>query len=54
VVTEAAGLAAAAAEPFEDLHASVAYRRHLVRLLSEQVIRQAWQDVEARAGEGGP
>lgn len=54
LVAEAARLAAAAAEPFEDLHASVAYRRHLVSLLSEQVIRQAWQDADARAGEGGP
>lgn len=53
-VTEAARLAAAAAEPFEDLHASVAYRRHLVGLLSEQVIHQAWLDADARAGEGGP
>ena len=49
-VREAAGLAAAAAEPFEDLHASVAYRRHLVGVLSEQVIRQAW----TAAGESGP
>ena len=54
LVAEAAQLAAAAAEPFEDLHASVAYRRHLVSLLSEQVIRQAWQGADARAGEGGP
>ncbi|MCE2525509.1 MAG: hypothetical protein J4F99_06035, partial [Acidimicrobiia bacterium] len=53
-VTEAGRLAAAAAEPFEDLHASVAYRRHLVSLLSEQAIRQAWLDAHARAGEGGP
>ena len=50
-VTEAGRLAAAAAEPFEDLHASVAYRRHLVGLLSEQVIRQAWHDAGDRAGE---
>ncbi len=42
-VAEAARLAAAAAEPFDDLHASVAYRRHLVGVLSEQVIRQAWE-----------
>ncbi len=41
--------AAFAAEPLEDLHASVAYRRHLVRVLSEQVIRQAWDN----AGEPG-
>ncbi len=53
-VSEAGRLAAAAAEPFEDLHASVAYRRHLVSLLSEQAIRQAWLDAHARAGEGGP
>ena len=41
-VAEVARLAAAAAEPFDDLHASVAYRRHLVGVLSEQVIRRAW------------
>ena len=48
-VAEAGRLAAAAAEPFDDLHASAAYRRHLVARLSEQVIRQAW----VSAGEGG-
>ena len=53
LVAEAARLAAAAAEPFEDLHASVAYRRRLVSLLSEQVIRWAWQDADDRAGDGG-
>ena len=46
-VTEAGVLAAAAADPFDDLHASAAYRRHLVARLSEQVIRRAW----ASAGE---
>ena len=49
-VAEVARLAAEAAEPFDDLHASVAYRRHLVSVLSEQVIRQAWRS----AGEVGP
>lgn len=42
-VAEAARLAAASSEPFDDLHASAAYRRHLVRVLSGQVIRQAWE-----------
>lgn len=42
-VAEAARLAAAASEPFDDLHASAAYRRHLVAVLSEQVIRAAWE-----------
>ena len=46
-VAEAGCLAAAAADPFDDLHASAAYRRHLVARLSEQVIRRAW----ASAGE---
>ena len=46
-VAEAGRLAAAAADPFDDLHASAAYRRHLVARLSEQVIRRAW----ASAGE---
>lgn len=48
-ITGAARLAAAASEPFDDLHASAAYRRHLVARLSEQVIRQAWKS--AAAGE---
>ena len=51
VVGEAGRLAAAAADPFDDLHASASYRRHLVALLSEQVIRQAWHDAGDRAGE---
>ena len=46
-VAEAGRLAAAASEPFDDLHASAAYRRHLATRLSEQVIRRAW----AAAGE---
>ena len=49
-VADATRLAAAAAEPFDDLHASVAYRRHLVGALSERVIRQAW----LAAGETAP
>ena len=48
-IAEAGHLAAAAAEPFDDLHASAAYRRHLVGKLGEQVIRQAWES--AAAGE---
>ncbi len=51
-VAEAGGLAAVAADPFDDLHASAAYRRHLVGLLSEQVIRQAWASAAVAAGEG--
>ena len=51
-VTEAGRLAAAAADPFDDLHASAAYRRHLVARLSEQVIRQAWASAAVSAGEG--
>ena len=46
---DAGRLAAAAAEPFDDLHASAAYRRHLVAQLSEHVIRRAWES--AAAGE---
>jgi CO/xanthine dehydrogenase FAD-binding subunit len=48
---EAGRLAAAAAQPFDDLHATAAYRRHLVARLSEQAIRQAWLDADTRAGE---
>ena len=47
-LVEAARLAAAASAPFDDMHASASYRRHLVGVLSEQVIRQAWES----AGDG--
>ena len=53
-ITEAGRLASAASEPFDDLHATAAYRRHLVARLSEQVIRQAWQSAAPAAGEDGP
>ncbi len=51
-VAEAGRLAAAEADPFDDLHASASYRRSLVARLSEQVIRQAWTSVAVPAGDG--
>ncbi|MYB25346.1 MAG: hypothetical protein F4X37_09660 [Acidimicrobiia bacterium] len=52
-VAEAARLAAAAAEPFDDLHASAAYRRRLVAVLGEQVIRAAWESASGTSGSAG-
>ena len=39
----AADAVAAAIEPMSDLHASADYRRHLARVLSKRVLRQAWE-----------
>jgi carbon-monoxide dehydrogenase medium subunit len=40
-LAEAAAIAAAAVEPFEDLHASVAYRRDLVRAMTRRALERA-------------
>ncbi len=49
-IDEAAGLAAEREiEPAGDIHASVAYKRHLARTLTRRALAEAWQ----RAG-GGP
>lgn len=53
-VAEAGRRAAAAADPLDDLHASASYRRHLVALLAERVIREAWQDAAAPTGGSRP
>lgn len=39
---EAAVLAARSVEPYDNLHASARYQRHLVRVLVERAVRQAW------------
>ena len=47
-------LAASSVDPPEDLHASSAYRRHLVDLLSRRAIRRAWQTAGATKEHGRP
>jgi CO/xanthine dehydrogenase FAD-binding subunit len=39
---EAGRLAAGEVEPIEDLHGSAEYRRHVVAVLVERVVRRAW------------
>ena len=51
-VAAAGRLAASSVDPPDDLHASAAYRHHLVGLLSERVIRQAWKAAGVATGEG--
>lgn len=41
LLATAGDLAAAAAQPIEDVRASVAYRRHLVKMLTQQALQQA-------------
>lgn len=45
---EAADLAVAALDPQADIHASAAYRRHLARVLTARVLREAHDDCVAR------
>jgi aerobic carbon-monoxide dehydrogenase medium subunit len=40
-LAEAGAIAAAAVDPFEDLHASVAYRRDLVRVMTKRALERA-------------
>ena len=43
LLEEAAEAAASEADPVSDIHASEEYRRHLTRVLTERMVRQAWQ-----------
>ena len=43
VVREAAEVAARAAHPYDNLHASARYQRHLVRVLVERAVMEAWR-----------
>ena len=53
-VAAAGRLAASSVDPPEDLHASSAYRLHLVDLLSRRAIRRAWQTAGATEDHGRP
>jgi carbon-monoxide dehydrogenase medium subunit len=43
LIGEAAEAAAGEADPVSDIHASEEYRRHLIRVLTERMVRQAWE-----------
>ena len=53
-VAAAGRLAASSVDPPEDLHASSAYRLHLVDLLSRRAIHRAWQTAGATEEHGRP
>jgi CO/xanthine dehydrogenase FAD-binding subunit len=44
LLEEAGGAAAGEADPVSDIHASEEYRRHLIRVLTKRVVRQAWEE----------
>jgi carbon-monoxide dehydrogenase medium subunit len=52
VLVRRAAQIAADIEPFEDIHGTSAYRRHLARVLTERALREAWDRIEATAGVG--
>lgn len=43
LLDEAGGAAAGDADPVSDIHASEEFRRHLIRVLTERMVRQAWE-----------
>jgi carbon-monoxide dehydrogenase medium subunit len=45
LLDEAAEAAANEADPVSDIHASEEYRRHLIRVLTKRMVRQAWEQV---------
>jgi CO/xanthine dehydrogenase FAD-binding subunit len=44
LLAEAAEATANEADPVSDIHASQDYRRHLIRVLTKRMVRQAWED----------
>jgi carbon-monoxide dehydrogenase medium subunit len=44
LLAEAAEAAANEADPVSDIHASEEYRRHLIRVLTKRMVRQAWEE----------
>jgi carbon-monoxide dehydrogenase medium subunit len=44
LLTKAAEAAANEADPVSDIHASEEYRRHLIRMLTKRMVRQAWEE----------
>lgn len=54
VLSDAAEAAAAESEPAADMHGSMAYRRHLVRVLAERTLARATERARvAKSGGGG-
>lgn len=49
LLTEAAEAVANEADPVSDIHASEEYRRHLIKVLTKRMVRQAWE----QAGKSG-
>jgi len=49
----ASEVALASLDPADDLHATAAYRSQLVRVLTDRVLRAAYDDARARGGAGG-
>jgi len=43
LLTEAAEAVANEADPVSDIHASEEYRRHLIRVLTKRMVKQAWE-----------
>ena len=44
LLAKAGEAASGEADPVSDIHASVEYRRHLVKVLTQRMVRQAWQE----------
>ena len=44
LLVKAGDAAAGDADPVSDIHASEEYRRHLIRVLTKRVVRQAWEE----------
>jgi len=44
LLTKAGEAASGEADPLSDIHASAEYRHHLVKVLTQRMVRQAWQE----------